>query len=84
MLITGELVQGIIQQRSNITRNSERYVGGKGLAAFYLYNEIKTGIGLLAPENKLVFFIGPLTGICSIYSRYVIAPKWRWRFRINI
>jgi aldehyde:ferredoxin oxidoreductase len=39
-----------------------RYVGGRGLIAYYLLKELKAGIDPLAPENKLIFACGPVTG----------------------
>jgi aldehyde:ferredoxin oxidoreductase len=53
----------------------EKYIGGKGFAAHYLYKELKPETDPLSPENKLVFFIGPLTGIFPAFSRHVIASK---------
>ncbi|MGI6764348.1 MAG: aldehyde ferredoxin oxidoreductase family protein [Anaerovoracaceae bacterium] len=41
---------------------AENYVGQKGLAIRYLYEELKPGIDPLGPENKLLFTTGPLTG----------------------
>lgn len=53
----------------------QQYIGGKGLAAYYCYKEIPPGIDALAPENKLMFFVGPLTGVFNVYSRHVAAAK---------
>ncbi len=53
----------------------ETYIGGKGLAAYYAYRELKPSLDPFSPENKLMFFIGPLTGIFNVYSRHVIASK---------
>ena len=53
----------------------KQYIGGKGLAAYYCYKEIKPGIDALSPENKLMFFVGPLTAVFNVYSRHVIAAK---------
>ncbi len=41
---------------------AEKYVGQKGLAIRYLYEELKPGIDPLGPDNKLLFTTGPLTG----------------------
>ncbi len=38
------------------------YLGGSGLAAKYLYDEIPAGSEVLGEENKLFFSIGPLNG----------------------
>jgi aldehyde:ferredoxin oxidoreductase len=53
----------------------ENHIGGKGLAAYYLYNELQPGTDPFSPENLIVFFIGPLTGILNVYSRHVVAAK---------
>ena len=52
----------------------ERYIGGKGLASYYLYKELEPRIDPFHPENKLLFFVGPLAGLPG-YSRHVIASK---------
>ena len=52
------------------------FVGGRGLAARYLYEELKPGIDPLSPENKLIFNVGPLatTGAQSC-SRWMVTTK---------
>jgi aldehyde:ferredoxin oxidoreductase len=40
-----------------------KYLGGRGVAAAYYYQEIKPEIDPLGPQNKLIFFAGPLTGL---------------------
>ena len=52
-----------------------KYIGGKGLAAFYAYNEIRKETDPLSAENKLLFFNGILTGIFPGFTRYVVASK---------
>ena len=37
-------------------------LGGKGLGAYYLFNEQAPGVDPLSPENNLIFNVGPLTG----------------------
>jgi aldehyde:ferredoxin oxidoreductase len=39
-----------------------KYVGGKGLGARYLYDELDPGTDPLGPENALLFMLGPVTG----------------------
>jgi len=51
------------------------YLGGKGLAAYYLYREVKPKINPLNFANKLMFFVGPLTAIFPGTDRYVAASK---------
>ena len=38
------------------------YLGGRGLGAKILFEELKPGIDPLGPENKLIFATGPVTG----------------------
>ncbi len=47
------------------TRGDEfyrKYLGGRGLIAYYLLNETRPGLDPFAPENLLIFAAGPLTG----------------------
>ncbi len=39
-----------------------KYLGGRGLAARYYYEEISPDTPPLSPENKLIIMTGPLTG----------------------
>lgn len=39
-----------------------KYVGGRGVAARIYYEEVRPEVDPLGPENKLIFFTGPLTG----------------------
>ena len=41
------------------------YIGGKGLAARYLYDLLPKGVDPLSPRNVLIFMTGPLTGQLS-------------------
>ncbi|MBA7646252.1 putative oxidoreductase YdhV [subsurface metagenome] len=40
-----------------------KYIGGTGFIAYYLYKELNPGINPLGPDNKLIFALGPLTGV---------------------
>ncbi len=40
-----------------------KYLGGAGFIAHYLLAEVNPGIDPLGPENKLIFALGPLTGL---------------------
>jgi len=39
------------------------YLGGAGLVSYYLLKEIPSGVDALSPENRLVWAIGPMTGL---------------------
>ncbi|MFO8115034.1 MAG: aldehyde ferredoxin oxidoreductase C-terminal domain-containing protein [Halorubrum sp.] len=52
----------------------ERYVGGKGLGARYLY-EMPAGVDPTSPANRLAFLVGPLTGHLPGEPRYAAVTK---------
>ncbi|NHJ13520.1 MAG: hypothetical protein EAX95_07570 [Candidatus Thorarchaeota archaeon] len=53
-----------------------KYLGGAGLATWYLINETEPGIDPLGPQNKLIFMTGPLTGTNSPSTgRYSVVTK---------
>ncbi len=39
------------------------YIGGRGLAGKIIFDEVKPGIDPLSPDNVLVLFTGPITGL---------------------
>jgi len=41
----------------------QRYLGGRGFIITTLLKELSTGIDPLGPENKLIFALGPVTGM---------------------
>jgi len=41
---------------------ARKYLGGKGLGAYLLYNNLSPNTDPYAPENNLIFITGPLTG----------------------
>lgn len=53
----------------------EKFVGGKGLAAYYMYKEVKPGVDPFSPDNKLFIFIGPLAYVYPTFIRTVVASK---------
>ncbi len=40
-----------------------KYLGGAGFISYFLLKELQQGIDPLAPENKLIFALGPVTGV---------------------
>jgi len=53
---------------------ARKYIGGVGLAAKILWDEITPDTDPLSPDNELVFMTGPLTGsILPKSSRYIVA-----------
>ena len=54
----------------------KKHLGGRGLGAKILFEELRPGIDPLGPENKLVFAVGPVTGApFSGNSRYTVMAK---------
>ncbi len=54
----------------------EKYIGGVGLAVYYLFSRIPDGADPLGPENVLAFMPGLLTGTGSLMTgRWVVAAK---------
>jgi aldehyde:ferredoxin oxidoreductase len=54
----------------------QSYVGGKGLAARYLFDLLPKGVDPLSKDNVLIFMTGPLTGtIASTMSRVAVVTK---------
>ena len=52
------------------------YIGGRGLAARYLLEEMDPTVDAFSPENKMIFATGPLTGTpvpCG--ARYMVVTK---------
>ena len=41
---------------------ADKYIGSKGMAIRYMYEDMKPGIDPLGPENNLYFTTGPMTG----------------------
>ncbi len=39
------------------------YLGGAGFVSYYLLKEVPQGVDALSPENKLIFAVGPMTGL---------------------
>jgi len=53
-----------------------KFLGGRGIGARILFNELKPKINPLGPENKLIFATGPLTGApFSGNARYGVYGK---------
>ncbi len=55
---------------------AERYLGQRGLASKYLFEEMDPKADALSPENKLIFATGPLTGtMASTGGRWSVVTK---------
>ena len=55
---------------------ARKFLGGRGLGAKILFEELRPGVDPLGPENKLIFATGPVTGASFAgNSRYVVMAK---------
>ena len=62
--------------RERVPREWRRdYVGGKGLGARYLYEELSPGTDPTGPANLLAFLVGPLAGYLPGETRYAAVTK---------
>jgi aldehyde:ferredoxin oxidoreductase len=55
---------------------AKAFIGGRGLASKFLFDEVDPEVDPLSPENKLIFATGPLTGTGAITGcRYMVVTK---------
>ena len=70
------LEEGTILKEAIPEEVAKKFLGGRGLASKYLFDENRPGIDPLGPENKLIFFSGLITGTASpSASRYSVVTK---------
>ena len=54
----------------------EKYIGGRGLGAYLLYNLVDGGVDPLGPKNQLIFSAGPAQGTSLHFSpKAVLSTK---------
>ena len=71
-----DLTNGKISEEFPDETILKTYLGGAGLATWYLINETEKGIDPLGADNKLIFMTGPLTGTPSPSTgRYSVVAK---------
>ncbi len=57
-------------------QTAKDFIGGRGWAIKYLYDEVDPTVDPLAPENKLIFSTGPLTGTpAPTGNRFMVTTK---------
>ncbi|ELZ96423.1 aldehyde ferredoxin oxidoreductase family protein [Haloferax sulfurifontis] len=74
-LLAVDLSSGSVESRPIPDEWRRRYVGGKGLGARYLYDELDAGVDPLGEENAILFMLGPLSGYLPEESRYAAITK---------
>ena len=70
-----DLSGGTVAREQVPSRWRRRYLGGKGLGARYLYDELTADTDPLAPGNRLCFMLGPLSGYLPGETRYAAVTK---------
>lgn len=71
-----DLTSGEIQTYSLEKPMLKKFLGGRGLTSYYLFEELKEKTDPLSPENILLFSAGPLAGtMWPTSSRITVAAK---------
>ncbi|MBF7084306.1 aldehyde ferredoxin oxidoreductase family protein [Desulfallas sp. Bu1-1] len=75
-LLFVNLTDGTIEERKLSEEIAKNFIGGYGIGARVLYNEMKPGVDPLGPDNVLGFIPGLLTGTKALFSgRYMVVCK---------
>jgi len=71
-----DLTNGSVLTEDLDAKAASDFIGARGLATKYLFDEIDAKVDPLSPENKLIFATGPLTGTKAPgASRYMVITK---------
>jgi len=57
-----DLTNGFIREETLESGMTEKYLGGTGLGAEYLYREVAPGVDWDDPENRIIMASGPMAG----------------------
>ncbi len=75
-LLRVNLTTGQITKEDIDPKIARDFIGGRGVAIHYIYNEVDPMVDPLAPENKLIFATGPLTATpAPTGNRYMVVTK---------
>ncbi|HSG24786.1 MAG TPA: aldehyde ferredoxin oxidoreductase family protein [Anaerolineales bacterium] len=70
------LTSGEISTETIDPQIGKDYLGGRGWAIRYLYDEVDPKVDPFSPDNKLIFATGPLTGTpAPTGNRYMVVTK---------
>ena len=70
-----DLAAGAVESESVPEAWRRKYLGGKGLGARYLYEELRPGTDPLGPDNVIAFVLGPLSGYLPGGDRYAAVTR---------
>ena len=62
-MVRVNLTEGTVKIETIDEAFCRKYIGGAGFVSYFLLKEVAPGIDPLGPENKLIFAVGPVTGI---------------------
>ena len=75
----GKLLRVDLTRRKIVVEPSgplvRRFIGGRGVGQWLLFNHLKSGVDPLSPDNIIVFGTGPLTGTMAPASRMSVDSK---------
>ena len=75
-ILRANLTKGEIREEPLPEEVARKYVGGRGLGAKILFEELKPGVNPLGPENKMVIAGGVMPGLpFAGNSRFVVCAK---------
>jgi len=70
------LTEGTCEAEPLNTKWAQKYLGTRGLATKYLWENMSPTVDPMSPENVLIFATGPLTGtMASTSGRYAVVTK---------
>ena len=70
------LSSGAVSREELPEELKRQFIGGRGIGAKILFDELKPGIDPLSPDNKLIYQCGPLAGTgAQSCSRWIVTTK---------
>ncbi len=70
------LTDGTIRKEALLKKDAQDFIGARGLGTRYFVREVDPSVDAFAPENKLIFMTGPLTGTAAAAAgRYNVICK---------
>ena len=58
-----DLTSGKVSKQPTPAEVAQKFIGGRGFGAYFLYTEVPAHADPLGPENKLIVSSGPLSGL---------------------
>ncbi|HZK09947.1 MAG TPA: aldehyde ferredoxin oxidoreductase family protein [Clostridia bacterium] len=75
-LLRIDLSKGTIKEETIDKDQAHKFIGGRGLATKWLYDDGIQNVDALSEDNKLIFITGPLTGSnAPTAGRYMVVTK---------